>query len=313
MHQHALDERHALAETLRRVGPIRRTLVRRLDGPQLAAHLVLRERSVVEAAGRLPVAALQRRAEQVVDDLAARDAVRPARRHLRAAARAGARCSGPVPVAWLWSLPPVRELANLLEYLVHHEDVRRAQPTWHPRRCPSPCRRRYGSGCACSRRSPCARCPWGVELRGRGTASRSAPALRGARRSRQRHRRPGEVALFAFGRLRWPRSSTRATTPTSPPCKAPTSRSELSRRRARGCYPPGWVGRVPLSSRLLLARRAQAGWRLGCRWASKSMSGEWWAVLRIGSCCGSIQGGGVQTGCASIMVTTQPSRWKCRW
>ena len=32
-----------------------------------------------------------------------------------------------------FSLPGVREQANLIEYFVHHEDVRRARPGWEPR------------------------------------------------------------------------------------------------------------------------------------------------------------------------------------
>ena len=36
----------------------------------------------------------------------------------------------------IWALPPIREKANLIEYLVHHEDVRRAQPGWAPRDLP---------------------------------------------------------------------------------------------------------------------------------------------------------------------------------
>ena len=32
-----------------------------------------------------------------------------------------------------YALPPVDRLANTLEYFVHHEDLRRAQPGWEPR------------------------------------------------------------------------------------------------------------------------------------------------------------------------------------
>ncbi|MDP2772836.1 MAG: TIGR03085 family protein, partial [Nocardioides sp.] len=33
-----------------------------------------------------------------------------------------------------YALPPVERLANTLEYFVHHEDLRRGQPGWEPRR-----------------------------------------------------------------------------------------------------------------------------------------------------------------------------------
>jgi uncharacterized protein (TIGR03085 family) len=40
--------------------------------------------------------------------------------------------SGP-PRFWPASLGPLDELTNSAEFLVHHEDVRRAQPDWQPR------------------------------------------------------------------------------------------------------------------------------------------------------------------------------------
>ncbi len=99
---------------------------------QLAAHLVLRERSIVELGGRLPVDRLRRRAEQAVDELVAHEPYED----LVAAVDRGPTWSDarlPVPTALVWSVPVVREAANLLEYLVHHEDVRRATPGWTPR------------------------------------------------------------------------------------------------------------------------------------------------------------------------------------
>jgi uncharacterized protein (TIGR03085 family) len=33
----------------------------------------------------------------------------------------------------MFALPGMDERANLVEYFVHHEDIRRAQPTWQPR------------------------------------------------------------------------------------------------------------------------------------------------------------------------------------
>jgi uncharacterized protein (TIGR03085 family) len=135
MHRHAADERHALAETLRSAGPSAATLCGDWITAQLAAHLVMRERSVAEMAGRLPVRRLQEHAAQLIDDLATPerypglvDAVDrgPSWKDL----------AGPVPIAWLWAFPPVSETANLLEYLVHHEDVRRAAPGWVPRSIP---------------------------------------------------------------------------------------------------------------------------------------------------------------------------------
>ena len=40
--------------------------------------------------------------------------------------------TGP-PLLSVFSLPGADGLGNFIEYFVHHEDVRRAQPEWHPR------------------------------------------------------------------------------------------------------------------------------------------------------------------------------------
>lgn len=131
MRHHALDERHALAETLRRAGADAPTLCGDWTAAQLAAHLVLRERSLVELAGRAPVERWRRRAERRIDDLVAHTP------YAQLVADVG---RGPsvtdFPVGAAWALPVVRETANLLEYLVHHEDVRRAAPGWTPRALP---------------------------------------------------------------------------------------------------------------------------------------------------------------------------------
>lgn len=136
MPQHAVDERHELAQTLRQTQPEAPTLCGEWDAAHLGAHLVLRERSVSEFGGRLPVAALQRRAASSVDRLVAAwpysdivDAVR--------SGPSWKDTLGAVPTAWLWSIPAVRERANLLEYFVHHEDVRRAGAGWEPRPLPA--------------------------------------------------------------------------------------------------------------------------------------------------------------------------------
>lgn len=128
----AADERHALAKTLRSVAPNSATLCGDWSAAQLAAHIVLRERSVVELLGRLPSKRLQRIAQREVDDLAAKQPYE----QLIAVIDGGPSWSTakwPDPTALVWSVPAVRERANLLEYLTHNEDVRRAQPEWEPR------------------------------------------------------------------------------------------------------------------------------------------------------------------------------------
>jgi len=132
---HALDERHALAKTLRSAGPDAPTLCGDWSTAQLAAHLVLRERSLVELGGRLPVTRLHQAAERLIAQVAEREPYDdlvdlvdggPNWRQWR----------WPLPTAAAWSLPAVREAFNLTEYLIHHEDVRRAGDGWQPRELP---------------------------------------------------------------------------------------------------------------------------------------------------------------------------------
>jgi uncharacterized protein (TIGR03085 family) len=135
MAQLALLERHALAETLRSADPNGPTLSGDWTVAQLTAHLVLRERSIVELLGRVPSRRLRRIAQREIDDLVTRE---PYQRLVDAvdAGPSWRDVRWPVPTSAVWSLPPVRERANLLEYLVHHEDVRRAGAEWEPRDLP---------------------------------------------------------------------------------------------------------------------------------------------------------------------------------
>lgn len=123
MPRYADSERHALADLLLARGPEAPTIIPEWATRHLAAHLVLRERRPDAAAGIL-LRPLRGRAERVLQEFASRpypqlvDLVRHRPR---------------------WSplsLPPVDELANLTEFFVHHEDVRRAEPGWQPRQLP---------------------------------------------------------------------------------------------------------------------------------------------------------------------------------
>ncbi len=135
MRHHALDERHALAKTLRRAGADAPTLCGEWSTAQLAAHLVLRERSLVELGGRLPVKRLHQAAERLISRVASEQ---PYERLVELVDRGPTwrDVRWPLPTAPAWSAPVVREAANLTEYLIHHEDVRRAAADWTPRALP---------------------------------------------------------------------------------------------------------------------------------------------------------------------------------
>ncbi|MBB4687688.1 TIGR03085 family metal-binding protein [Amycolatopsis jiangsuensis] len=118
----AADERRLLSTLLDEVGPDAPTLCEGWRTRDLAAHLVVREHRL-DAAPGIAVPALAGYTQRVQDGYAAQpwpELVEQVRR-------------GP---AWYWpaAIGPLAELTNAAEFLVHHEDVRRAQPGWHPRR-----------------------------------------------------------------------------------------------------------------------------------------------------------------------------------
>ncbi len=119
---HARDERTAVCDLLTELGPDQPTLCAGWQTGDLAAHLVLREHRPDGGAGVLggPLAGYTRR---VQDRLRARTPFPRLVELIR---------TGP-PRLSIFALPGMDERANLVEYFVHHEDVRRAQPGWQPR------------------------------------------------------------------------------------------------------------------------------------------------------------------------------------
>src|SRR3984885_5656171 len=119
---YAQDERAALAALLHETGPDGPTLCEGWQTRDLAAHLVLREHRPDAAAGVLggPLAGYTARVQQRIRERTPfPDLVRTIR-------------SGPPRLSVL-ALPGMDERANMVEFFVHHEDVRRAAPDWQPR------------------------------------------------------------------------------------------------------------------------------------------------------------------------------------
>jgi len=116
------DERRALAALLEETGPDAPTLCVGWLTRDLAAHLVLREHRPDAAAGVMggPLAPYTARVQR-----------RYLARHSYAELVALFR-NGP-PRLSPFALPGADEQVNTVEYFVHHEDVRRAQPDWQPR------------------------------------------------------------------------------------------------------------------------------------------------------------------------------------
>jgi uncharacterized protein (TIGR03085 family) len=119
---YARDERLAMCTLLEELGPNQPTLCAGWRTADLAAHLVLRERRPDAGLGVLggPLAARTRRLQ---NQLAGRTPFPRLIELIRA---------GP-PRLSLFAIPGADAQANSVEFFVHHEDIRRAQPGWAPR------------------------------------------------------------------------------------------------------------------------------------------------------------------------------------
>lgn len=116
----ARTERDQLCDLALALGPDAPTLCGGWTVKDLVVHLLVRERSLVGAPG-IVVPALSGLTERVSEHVARADLpllVDQLRRP-----------------RFTWAaVPPVDRLANAVEFFVHHEDLRRAQPGWEPRR-----------------------------------------------------------------------------------------------------------------------------------------------------------------------------------
>jgi uncharacterized protein (TIGR03085 family) len=116
-------ERHALCDTALVLGPEAPTLCAGWDARDLVAHLLVRERGWWGPAAGITIARLQgvtERAMERKERMPFPEMVEQLRD----------------PALTPFRLPGVERLTNTLEYLVHHEDLRRAQSTWEPRDLP---------------------------------------------------------------------------------------------------------------------------------------------------------------------------------
>ncbi|MGW5327280.1 TIGR03085 family metal-binding protein [Streptomyces sp. NPDC004009] len=117
----AKRERLLLADLLETVGPDAPTLCEGWRARDLAAHVVVRERRP-DAAGGALIKPLASRLEKVLAEYAGKPY-----EELIQLIRTGPPRFSP------FQLKQVDEAANTVEFYVHTEDVRRAQPDWGPR------------------------------------------------------------------------------------------------------------------------------------------------------------------------------------
>jgi uncharacterized protein (TIGR03085 family) len=196
--RYARDERLALCALLDEIGPREPTLCEGWTTLDLAAHLVLRERRPDAGLGVLggPLAVRTRRLQRRLTD-------RTPYQHLVEMIRTGP------PRLSVFGLPGVDELANAVEYFVHHEDVRRGQPDWEPRKLDQGLTellwRRLGLAKFILRKAPV-----GVELVRDDQPERAAPGTRRGPRVRITAKArtpvvtvtgsPAELTMWALGR-----------------------------------------------------------------------------------------------------------------
>jgi uncharacterized protein (TIGR03085 family) len=117
----AQRERHALCDLFLEVGPDAPTLSGEWTTRDLAAHLVIRERRPDAAAG-IVFSKLAGYTDKVQTATAATDYT-----ELVAKVRSGPPMFSPMKIT------AVDRATNTIEYFVHYEDVRRAQPDWDVR------------------------------------------------------------------------------------------------------------------------------------------------------------------------------------
>ncbi|MER7201870.1 TIGR03085 family protein [Streptomyces sp. CB01635] len=121
MSTHAKRERLLLADLLEASGPDAPTLCEGWNARDLAAHVVVRERRA-DAAGGIVIKQLAQRLERVQAEFAEKPFD-----ELIQLIRTGPPRFSP------FSLKQIDEASNAVEFFVHTEDVRRAQPDWTPR------------------------------------------------------------------------------------------------------------------------------------------------------------------------------------
>ncbi|GAA2642104.1 TIGR03085 family metal-binding protein [Streptomyces vastus] len=121
MSTHAKRERLLLADLLEASGPDAPTLCEGWNTRDLAAHVVVRERRP-DAAGGTLIKQLAPRLDRVMAEFAEKPY-----EELIQLIRTGPPRFSP------FSLKQIDEAANTVEFYVHTEDVRRAQPDWTPR------------------------------------------------------------------------------------------------------------------------------------------------------------------------------------
>jgi len=181
----ARSERHALCDLFLGVGPDAPTLSGDWTTRDLAAHLIVRE-SRPDAAAGIVFTPLAEHGEKVRREVAARPWP-----ELIETVRGG-------PPVWSpMRIEALDRMTNTVEFFVHHEDVRRAEPGWQPRALDEDLERELWNMMRRAARLLVRRAPCGVVLQPPNgeamTAKQSEPSVRVSGEM-------GELVMFCYGR-----------------------------------------------------------------------------------------------------------------
>jgi uncharacterized protein (TIGR03085 family) len=181
----AQTERAALCDLALQVGEDQPTLCEGWDVKDLVVHLLVREGS--PAALGIVVPAMEKLTDRASRRVGKRDFTVLVEK-LR---------KGP-PLYSPYAVPKLDQMLNALEYFVHHEDIRRAQPNWAPRDLGDDVEKTLWSMAKTAGKGLARNIPVGVTAENATTGSRvrmstGSPevTIRGL---------PSEVLLYLFGR-----------------------------------------------------------------------------------------------------------------
>lgn len=193
----AAAERTALCDLALELGPDAPTLCGDWDVRDLIAHLVLRDGSL--SAVGIVVPPLSGLTDRGMAKLERQHDFETLVKRLR---------KGP-PLHSPFRLKPVDRLLNAMEYYVHHEDIRRAQPGWEPRALPPRVQDAIWRGVKTSGRGLLRNAKVGVV--GSRSDQAETAVLKPGSRSVTLHGTPEELAMFVYGRKDQARVELRGT------------------------------------------------------------------------------------------------------
>ncbi len=181
----AQSERNRLCDTALVAGPDAPTLSGEWTVKDLLVHLIVRDSDPVGAPGILvpPLAFLTDLRSRSIGRRDFADLVERVRR----------------PALWAPArFPALNKALNTLEYFVHHEDIRRAQPGWAPRELTTSEQKQVWNAIGFAGRGLVR--PTGVPVAIRWDETGVETTLRAGEKPVMVTGDPGEITLFLFGR-----------------------------------------------------------------------------------------------------------------